>query len=70
MDRLGTGRLTEAMTEHPILVTGATGKSGRRVVSRLRAEGLRLFPAERGVTYRRGTGLVVGRHPAARAPLP
>ncbi|MFB9924935.1 NAD(P)H-binding protein [Amycolatopsis halotolerans] len=27
------------MAEHPILVTGATGKSGRRVVSRLRAAG-------------------------------
>ncbi|WP_043738886.1 NAD(P)H-binding protein [Nocardia asiatica] len=28
------------MSEHPILVTGATGKSGRRVVGRLRAAGL------------------------------
>jgi hypothetical protein len=28
---------------------------------RLRAEGLRLFPAERGVTYRRSVGVVV--HP-------
>ncbi|WP_409462413.1 NAD(P)H-binding protein [Amycolatopsis sp. GA6-003] len=27
------------MTEQPVLVTGATGKSGRRVVSRLRAAG-------------------------------
>ncbi|WP_433467433.1 NAD(P)H-binding protein [Spirillospora sp. CA-128828] len=35
------------MSEHPILVTGATGKSGRRVVSRLRAEGLPVRAASR-----------------------
>ncbi|MEV5886194.1 SDR family oxidoreductase [Streptomyces sp. NPDC052020] len=35
------------MTEHPILVTGATGKSGRRVVSRLRARGLPVRAASR-----------------------
>lgn len=47
MDRLGTGRLTGVMSEHPILVTGATGKSGRRVVSRLRAGGLPVRAASR-----------------------
>src|SRR5262245_12859878 len=30
---------------------------------RLRAEGLRLFPPERGVTYRRGVGEVTDRFP-------
>ncbi|MGP4101752.1 NAD(P)H-binding protein [Nonomuraea sp. KM90] len=35
------------MSEHPILVTGATGKSGRRVVSRLRAMGLPVRAAAR-----------------------
>ncbi|MDT3441031.1 MULTISPECIES: NAD(P)H-binding protein [unclassified Pseudofrankia] len=35
------------MSEHPILVTGATGKSGRRVVSQLRAQGLRVRAAAR-----------------------
>ncbi|TDC20591.1 SDR family NAD(P)-dependent oxidoreductase [Streptomyces sp. 8K308] len=35
------------MSEHPILVTGATGKSGRRVVSRLRARGLPVRAAAR-----------------------
>ncbi|WP_280251745.1 NAD(P)H-binding protein [Nocardia abscessus] len=35
------------MSEHPILVTGATGKSGRRVVSRLRAKGLPVRAAAR-----------------------
>ncbi|MFE7740774.1 NAD(P)H-binding protein [Nocardia sp. NPDC057455] len=35
------------MSEHPILVTGATGKSGRRVVARLRAEGLPVRAAAR-----------------------
>ncbi|MBL7498100.1 NAD(P)H-binding protein [Frankia sp. CNm7] len=35
------------MPEHPILVTGATGKSGRRVVSRLRAKGLPVRAAAR-----------------------
>ena len=29
---------------------------------RLRAEGLRLFPAERGVSYRRATGIVLATH--------
>ncbi|RII11808.1 NAD(P)H azoreductase [Streptomyces sp. YIM 130001] len=47
MDRLGARRLTGVMSEHPILVTGATGKSGRRVVSRLRAEGLPVRAASR-----------------------
>jgi uncharacterized protein YbjT (DUF2867 family) len=35
------------MSEHPILVTGATGKSGRRVVSHLRAKGLPVRAAAR-----------------------
>ncbi|MFC8202265.1 SDR family oxidoreductase [Streptomyces sp. NPDC057298] len=35
------------MSEHPILVTGATGKSGRRVVSQLRAQGLPVRAAAR-----------------------
>ncbi|CQR60875.1 NAD(P)H-binding protein [Streptomyces leeuwenhoekii] len=35
------------MSEHSILVTGATGKSGRRVVSRLRAAGLPVRAASR-----------------------
>ncbi|MGY1941343.1 NAD(P)H-binding protein [Nocardia gipuzkoensis] len=35
------------MSEHPILVTGATGKSGRRVVSRLRAKELPVRAAAR-----------------------
>ncbi|MGP3931985.1 NAD(P)H-binding protein [Nonomuraea sp. KM88] len=35
------------MTELPILVTGATGKSGRRVVSQLRARGLPVRAAGR-----------------------
>jgi isopentenyldiphosphate isomerase len=30
---------------------------------RLRDDGLRRFPVERGVTYRRGTGIVLGTHP-------
>ncbi|MGW6913929.1 SDR family oxidoreductase, partial [Kitasatospora sp. NPDC054939] len=47
MDRLGAGRLTGVMSEHPILVTGATGKSGRRVVSQLRAKGLPVRAAAR-----------------------
>ncbi|MGN9842327.1 SDR family oxidoreductase [Nonomuraea sp. H19] len=47
MDRLSTSRLTGVMSEHPILVTGATGKSGRRVVSRLRAKGLPVRAAAR-----------------------
>ncbi|WP_460399269.1 NmrA family NAD(P)-binding protein [Actinophytocola sediminis] len=36
------------MSDHPILVTGATGKSGRRVVSQLRAKGLPVRAAARG----------------------
>jgi uncharacterized protein YbjT (DUF2867 family) len=35
------------MSEHPILVTGATGKSGRRVVRRLRDRGLPVRAASR-----------------------
>jgi uncharacterized protein YbjT (DUF2867 family) len=35
------------MSEHRILVTGATGKSGRRVVSQLRAKGLPVRAAAR-----------------------
>ncbi|WP_090934606.1 NAD(P)H-binding protein [Nonomuraea jiangxiensis] len=35
------------MSEHPILVTGATGKSGRRVVNQLRARGLPVRAAAR-----------------------
>ncbi|MER8034043.1 NAD(P)H-binding protein [Streptomyces hydrogenans] len=35
------------MTKHPILVTGGTGKSGRRVVSLLRARGLPVRVASR-----------------------
>lgn len=47
MDRLGARRLTGVMSEHPILVTGVTGKSGRRVVSQLRARGLPVRAAAR-----------------------
>lgn len=47
MDRLDAARLTEAMPEHPILVTGATGKSGRRVVGQLRDRGLPVRAASR-----------------------
>jgi uncharacterized protein YbjT (DUF2867 family) len=47
MDRLIFSRLTVGMSEHPILVTGATGKSGRRVVSRLRAKRLPVRAAAR-----------------------
>ncbi|GAA2516733.1 NAD(P)H-binding protein [Streptomyces levis] len=47
MDRLEVGRLTEVMSEHPILVTGATGKSGRRVVRQLRDKGLPVRAASR-----------------------
>lgn len=47
MDRPGAGRLTGAMSEHPILVTGATGKSGRRVVGQLRSKGLPVRAAAR-----------------------
>lgn len=47
MDGLEGGRLAEAMSEQPILVTGATGKSGRRVVSQLRARGVPVRAAAR-----------------------
>ncbi len=47
MDRLCADRLTGVMSELPILVTGATGKSGRRVVSQLRAKGLPVRAAAR-----------------------
>lgn len=47
MDRLELGRLAGGMSEKPILVTGATGKSGSRVVSRLRAVGLPVRAAAR-----------------------
>ncbi|WP_381797346.1 NAD(P)H-binding protein [Streptomyces niveus] len=35
------------MSEHPILITGATGKSGRRVVGQLRSKGLPVRAAAR-----------------------
>ncbi|URN09350.1 NAD(P)H-binding protein [Actinomadura madurae] len=47
MERLSGSRLAGAMTEHSILVTGATGKSGRRVVNQLRAKGLPVRAAAR-----------------------
>lgn len=47
MARLNGSRLAGGMSELPILVTGATGKSGRRVVSRLRARGLPVRAAGR-----------------------
>lgn len=47
MDRLDAGRLTGVMSEHSILVTGATGKTGRRVVSQLRDRGLPVRAAAR-----------------------
>ncbi|GAA2615628.1 NAD(P)H-binding protein [Streptomyces roseoviolaceus] len=52
MDRLGARRLTGVMSEHPILVTGATGKSGRRVVSQLRAKGLPVRAAARNGAHK------------------
>ncbi|MFH8369617.1 NAD(P)H-binding protein [Streptomyces sp. NPDC018031] len=39
------------MTEQPILVTGATGKTGRRVVSRLRGRGLPVRAAARNAEH-------------------
>jgi uncharacterized protein YbjT (DUF2867 family) len=47
MARLGGSRLAGVMSIHPILVTGATGKSGRRVIGRLRAKGLAVRAAAR-----------------------
>jgi len=47
MDHRGTYRLALIMTAQPILVTGATGKSGRRVVARLRAAGTPVRAASR-----------------------
>lgn len=47
MARLGDSRLAGGMSVHPILVTGASGKSGRRVVSQLRARGLPVRAASR-----------------------
>lgn len=47
MARLGGSRLAGGMSELPILVTGASGKSGRRVVSQLRARGLPVRAASR-----------------------
>lgn len=47
MDRLRCSRLAGVMSEHPILVTGATGKSGRRVVTQLRAKELPVRAAAR-----------------------
>lgn len=47
MDRLARSVLTGLMTKHPILVTGSTGKSGSRVVSRLRAQGAPVRVASR-----------------------
>jgi uncharacterized protein YbjT (DUF2867 family) len=47
MDRLIVRRLTGVMSEELILVTGATGKSGRRVVAQLRAMGLPVRAATR-----------------------
>lgn len=51
MDCLDNARLTVAMSDHPILVTGATGKSGRRVVSQLRAKGLAVRAAARSTEH-------------------
>lgn len=48
METLGLPVLTGAMPDQPILVTGATGKSGSRVVRQLRAKGLPVRAAARG----------------------
>ncbi|TDB79828.1 SDR family oxidoreductase [Micromonospora sp. KC721] len=42
MARIPRTGLTGRMTEHPILVTGGTGKSGSRVVSQLNNKGVRV----------------------------
>lgn len=47
MDRLARSVLTGFMTKHPILVTGGTGTTGGRVVSRLRAQGAPVRVASR-----------------------
>ncbi|RSS57620.1 SDR family NAD(P)-dependent oxidoreductase [Streptomyces sp. WAC01280] len=47
MDRLARSVLTGFMTKHPILVTGGTGTTGSRVVSRLRAQGIPVRVASR-----------------------
>lgn len=47
MDGLATARLDGVMSDQPILVTGATGKSGSRVVKQLRAKGLPVRAAAR-----------------------
>ncbi len=47
MDRLARSVLTGFMTKHPILVTGGTGTTGSRVVSRLRAQGAPVRVASR-----------------------
>jgi uncharacterized protein YbjT (DUF2867 family) len=44
--RLASG-LASVMNAQPILVTGATGKSGRRIVARLRARGIPVRAASR-----------------------
>ncbi len=45
--RLTSGRLTEHMTMKPILVLGGTGKTGRRVASRLQQRGHEVRAASR-----------------------
>lgn len=47
MEALIVQRLTGVMSDQPILVTGATGKSGGRVVKQLRAKGLPVRAAAR-----------------------
>jgi antitoxin (DNA-binding transcriptional repressor) of toxin-antitoxin stability system len=39
----------------------------REAAPRLRAEGLRLFPTEKGITYRRSVGVVTDVFPASSA---
>ena len=47
MDGLAVTRFDGVMSDQPILVTGATGKSGSRVVKQLRAKGLPVRAAAR-----------------------
>jgi uncharacterized protein YbjT (DUF2867 family) len=47
MDALTATRFDGVMSDQPILVTGATGKSGSRVVKQLRAKGLPVRAAAR-----------------------